>query len=180
METRDTTTHTLKIGPLPDRTPSKLTVSLDPELHSDLTDYAFVYAETYGQDVKVSDIVPSMLRALLDSDAGFKRAQNSPILKTERTIQMANIGYFQKTRSGYEGTINTLTLCTPARIVPNRKKQRDTSPDYFIKTEDSDLGVAWKAESSGGDPKTYLRCLLDDPSFAGPIQAALFDRGQGG
>ena len=92
---------------------------------------------------------------------------------------MANIGYFTKTRSGYEGTITTLTLCSPARIVPNRNKKRDASPDYFIKAGDSDLGVAWTARSDGDAPKAYLRCVLDDPSFAAPIQAALFDRANG-
>ena len=70
-------THILKIGPLPDRTPSKLTVTIDPELNLDLTDYASVYAQTYGQNVKVADLIPSMLRALLDSDAGFKRARKT-------------------------------------------------------------------------------------------------------
>lgn len=92
---------------------------------------------------------------------------------------MANIGYFTKTRTGYDGTINTLTLCTPARIVRNRNKKNDTSPDFFIKTGDSDLGVAWKAETGGDDPKPYIRCLLDDPSFAAPVQAALFERSSG-
>tara|TARA_R110000787_G_scaffold14141_6_gene43952 strand:- start:6787 stop:6987 length:201 start_codon:yes stop_codon:yes gene_type:complete len=48
-----------------------------------------------------------------------------------------------------------------------------------IKTGDSDLGVAWKAESGGDTPQHYLRCLLDDPSFAAPVQAALFDRANG-
>lgn len=89
---------------------------------------------------------------------------------------MANIGYFTKTRNGYEGTITTLTLCSPARFVLNRNKKRDASPDYFIKAGDSDLGVAWKAEASGETATAYLRCLLDDPSFSTPVQAALFDR----
>ena len=52
---------------------------------------------------------------------------------------MANIGFFTKTRSGYEGTITTLTLCAPASFVPNRKKKNETSPDYFIKGNGSDL-----------------------------------------
>ncbi len=89
---------------------------------------------------------------------------------------MANIGIFQRTRTGYEGTITTLTLCTSARFVPNRNKRQDSSPDYFIKAGDSDLGVAWKANSKGNEPVGYLRCVLDDPSFVDPVQAALFDR----
>lgn len=87
---------------------------------------------------------------------------------------MANIGHFKPTRSGYDGSILTLTLCASVRFVRNRKKKKDTSPDYFIKTADSDLGVAWSAQTNGDDPKSYLKCLLDDPSFAGPVHAALF------
>ena len=92
---------------------------------------------------------------------------------------MANIGLFKHTRNGYEGMITTLTVFANVRIVPNRKKKKDTSPDYFIKSGDSDLGVAWKAQSKGDDQKNYLKCLLDDPSFAKPIQAALFDHETG-
>lgn len=92
---------------------------------------------------------------------------------------MANIGLFKPTKTGYEGFITTLTLCINARIVPNRKKQSANSPDYFVKSADSDLGVAWKATSSGDEPQDYLRVLLDDPSFSAPIQAALFDRKDG-
>ena len=92
---------------------------------------------------------------------------------------MANIGLFKHTRFGYEGMITTLSLCLNARIVPNRNKRQDTSPDYFIKSGDSDLGVAWKAKSKGDTPKDYLKCVLDDPSFPKPIQAALFEHETG-
>ncbi|WP_439620627.1 DUF736 domain-containing protein [Hyphomonas sp.] len=89
---------------------------------------------------------------------------------------MANIGLFKPTKTGWEGFITTLTLCTTAQIVPNRKKRGESSPDYFIKAGDSDLGAAWKAMSQGEEPKEYLRCVLDDPSFVAPVQAALFER----
>lgn len=92
---------------------------------------------------------------------------------------MANIGIFKPTRSGYEGSITTLTLCTSAQIVPNRRKQKDTSPDFFVKSGSSDLGVAWKATSQGDEAQNYLRVILDDPSFPQPILAALFDRSDG-
>ena len=92
---------------------------------------------------------------------------------------MANIGFFKPTRTGYEGTITTLTLCAPARFVRNRNKKTDTSPDYFIKSADSDLGVAWQAKTDSDDPTEYLRCILDDPSFAAPVNAALFENDNG-
>jgi uncharacterized protein (DUF736 family) len=92
---------------------------------------------------------------------------------------MANIGIFTRTRSGYEGTISTLTLCLSARFVPNRNKRNANSPDFFIKAGDSDLGVGWNAQSKGGESKEYIRCILDDPSFSAPVHAALFPRSDG-
>lgn len=92
---------------------------------------------------------------------------------------MANIGIFTRTRSGFEGTITTLTLCMSARFIPNAKKRAENSPDYFIKAGDSDLGVGWSAQAKGDEPQHYIRCLLDDPCFPAPIQAALFLRNDG-
>lgn len=68
---------TLRIGQLPDRTPVKLTVSVDPDLASALTDYAAIYAETYGAEEKPETLVPAMLDMFLSSDAGFKRARKA-------------------------------------------------------------------------------------------------------
>ena len=67
----------LRIGQLPDRTPVKLTVSVDPDLASALTDYAAIYAETYGAEEKPESLVPAMLDMFLSSDAGFKRARKA-------------------------------------------------------------------------------------------------------
>ena len=38
----------LKLGPLPDRVPSKLTITLTPGLKKALDDYATLYARSYG------------------------------------------------------------------------------------------------------------------------------------
>ena len=67
----------LRIAQLPDRTPVKLTVSVDPDLASALTDYAAIYAETYGAEEKPETLVPAMLEMFLSSDAGFKRARKA-------------------------------------------------------------------------------------------------------
>jgi hypothetical protein len=67
----------LRIGQLPDRTPVKLTVSVDPDLASALADYAAIYAETYGAQEKPETLVPAMLDMFLSSDAGFKRARKA-------------------------------------------------------------------------------------------------------
>ena len=67
----------LRIGQLPDRTPVKLIVSVDPDLASALADYAAIYAETYGAEEKPETLVPAMLDMFLSSDAGFKRARKA-------------------------------------------------------------------------------------------------------
>ena len=69
------TTPTLRIGPLPDRTPVKLSLSIDPSLRSDLEDYAAVYAEAFGDRPGIEALVPAMLEAFLASDTGFRRAR---------------------------------------------------------------------------------------------------------
>ena len=68
---------TLRIGKLPDLTPVKLTVSLDREVHQMLEDYARIYSESYGEVVKPSELIPSMIAGFLASDNGFKRARKA-------------------------------------------------------------------------------------------------------
>ncbi|MEM9580693.1 MAG: DUF2274 domain-containing protein [Pseudomonadota bacterium] len=65
----------LKVGPLVDQTPVKLSISCDPELHADLADYAKVHSRAFGKDVTVAELAPHMLRALMDGDAVFKRSR---------------------------------------------------------------------------------------------------------
>jgi hypothetical protein len=65
----------LKLPKLPDRTPVKLTITLNPELHQRLQSYAAVYRETYGTTEPVSDLIPYMLDAFLFSDRGYAKAQ---------------------------------------------------------------------------------------------------------
>lgn len=68
-------TPKLRIGKLPDLTPVKLTIILDPDTHACLEDYAAIYAESYGEKVKPAELVPSMISGFLSSDAGFRRAR---------------------------------------------------------------------------------------------------------
>ncbi|WP_454883577.1 DUF2274 domain-containing protein [Sphingomonas oryzagri] len=68
---------TIKLPRLPDRTAIKLTISVLPELHQRLTDYAVLYSETYGAQEPVSELIPAMLAAFLDSDRVFARGRRS-------------------------------------------------------------------------------------------------------
>lgn len=63
----------LKLGKLPDRTPVKLTISIMPDLHRQLQDYAVAYAAAYGQEEAVVDLVPAMLASFLEADRAFSR-----------------------------------------------------------------------------------------------------------
>jgi len=90
---------------------------------------------------------------------------------------MATIGQFRPVKDGYEGTISTLLMARKVRLVTNDNKKHEDSPDYFVKTGQCDLGFARRKTAQGEDGKPYLQVFLDDPSFAEPIWAALFDRG---
>jgi hypothetical protein len=63
----------LKLPKLPDRTPVKLTIIVMPELVRRLQDYAAAYAEAYGQEEPVVELIPAMLTSFLDGDRGFTR-----------------------------------------------------------------------------------------------------------
>jgi len=69
--------HELKLAKLPDRTPVKLAITVTPDLHQLLQQYALLYAEAYGREEAVADLVPAMLTAFLDSDRAFAKARKT-------------------------------------------------------------------------------------------------------
>lgn len=58
---------------LPDRIPVKLTISIAPDLHHALSAYAKLYAETYGHEEPLTELIPAMLASFLESDRAFAR-----------------------------------------------------------------------------------------------------------
>ncbi|MBU1289159.1 MAG: DUF2274 domain-containing protein [Alphaproteobacteria bacterium] len=68
---------TLRLDRLPDRTPVRMNLSVDPELASALSDYAEIYRQTYGAEEKPETLIPAMIESFLASDAGFKRARRA-------------------------------------------------------------------------------------------------------
>ncbi len=66
----------LKLARIPDRTPVKLTITILPDLHQALHDYAQLYAEAYGREEPVTELIPAILAAFLDSDRTFTRARD--------------------------------------------------------------------------------------------------------
>jgi type IV secretion system protein VirD4 len=67
----------LKLAKLPDRTPVKLVITITPDLQSALQSYAWIYAEAYGTEEPVAELVPAMLAAFLESDRNFLRARDA-------------------------------------------------------------------------------------------------------
>lgn len=67
----------LKLPQLPDRTPLKLNIAVLPDLHQALLDYAALYAQTYGRDEPVAEMIPAMLAAFLESDRAFVRDRDA-------------------------------------------------------------------------------------------------------
>jgi hypothetical protein len=65
----------LKLAKPPDRTPIKLTIIVMPELHHSLTQYAAPYAEAYGREEPVTELIPAILVTFLEGDHAFARAR---------------------------------------------------------------------------------------------------------
>ena len=68
----------LKLGPLADDRPVKLTVELPAAVHSDLVAYAAALgAEMGGEAVAPEKLVSPMLAKFMASDRGFSRRRDS-------------------------------------------------------------------------------------------------------
>lgn len=63
----------LKLAKLPDRTPVKLTITVMPDLAAALNAYASLYAQSYGREEPLSELIPAMLANFLESDRAFAK-----------------------------------------------------------------------------------------------------------
>jgi uncharacterized protein (DUF736 family) len=89
---------------------------------------------------------------------------------------MSIIGNFTASKNGgWEGSVQTLTINTKVRFVPNDNQTGDNAPAFRVYAGKSELGAAWKQRSAGENPRNYLSVRLDDPSLVEPISAALFE-----
>ena len=69
----------LKIGPVANRAPVKLSIALAPDVHDALADYALIHAKEFGRDIRLPDLAALMIERFLKSDAGFRRARKNLI-----------------------------------------------------------------------------------------------------
>ena len=87
---------------------------------------------------------------------------------------MATIGTFKKTGTEYTGEIFTLSLqAKGVRLVPSSGASGENAPSHRVLVGRAEIGAAWTKKSNEG--RDYLGLKLDDPSFAAPIYANLFD-----
>jgi len=88
---------------------------------------------------------------------------------------MSTIGHFTLAKDGgWTGIIRTLTINAKVRLVPNDNRDQDGAPAYRLLLGHDRIGDAWEAQTTGDEPRAYLRVRFDDPAFLEPICAALF------
>ena len=68
---------TLKIGAIVERKPAKITLSLPPDVHAALQDYAAIHAREFGRKTPIGELAALMIEKFLDSDAAFRRARKT-------------------------------------------------------------------------------------------------------
>jgi len=80
----------LKLTRLPERTPVKMPIQVSPALHAELQDYAAVYAQAYGKEEAIANLIPFMLETFLAGDTGFKKARRTLSSGSVQTSISAN------------------------------------------------------------------------------------------
>ena len=68
---------TLKLNKLPDRKLVKIAITVSPHLNKKLDAYADAYKGAYGDEEKVSDLIPFILEQFLDGDRSFTAKRRS-------------------------------------------------------------------------------------------------------
>lgn len=67
------TTRKLRLGPLPKTENIKLTFTCPASLKADLDRYAALHAQTYGEAIDATTLIPHMLGAFMAGDRGFRK-----------------------------------------------------------------------------------------------------------
>lgn len=77
----------LKLGKLPDRTPSKITITVSADLSQALQDYAALYRQAYGESETVAELIPFMLAGFLEGDRAFAKARKDGLSAAASTSE---------------------------------------------------------------------------------------------
>lgn len=65
----------LKLGPITQDKPVRITIELPASVHSDLLDYAQVHGIQTGQKSAPEKLIPPMLERFMATDRGFAKAR---------------------------------------------------------------------------------------------------------
>lgn len=82
------------------------------------------------------------------------------------------IGTFTKQGKEFHGQIKTLRLAAELKLTPVEKSSAK-SPDYRVVRDTIEIGAGWMKKTKD-DKRPFVSILLDDPSFAAPLNCALF------
>jgi len=63
----------LRLGPLPKTQSTKLTFTCPASLKTNLDRYAALHAQTYGETVDATALIPHMLEAFMAGDRGLRK-----------------------------------------------------------------------------------------------------------
>ncbi len=74
----------LKLGPLEDDKPVKISVELPAALHRDLLAYAEILGRENGQDVEPVKLVAPMIARFMATDRGFTKMRHGPRSRSQR------------------------------------------------------------------------------------------------
>lgn len=86
---------------------------------------------------------------------------------------MTQIGTFTRNNDGFFGRIRTLTLDVEVAILPADDTEAKNAPEHRVFLDGLEVGAAW--DRTGDKAGSYLSLTIDDPSFAEPIRARLFE-----
>ncbi|WP_426265282.1 DUF736 domain-containing protein [Sphingomonas sp. PWP1-2] len=94
---------------------------------------------------------------------------------------MPQIGLFTRTSDGFSGIVSTVSLEVELALLPADNFDADNAPDFRVHLGADgggpEVGAAWCR--TGERAGAYLSLMIDDPSFAGPIHANLFQSNDG-
>lgn len=91
---------------------------------------------------------------------------------------MAQIGTFTRSTNGFSGRLRTLSLDIELSLVPVDPSGIENAPNYRIHAGDEEgpeVGAGWTR--TGEKAGEYVALQIDDPGFAQPIRANLFQSG---
>jgi uncharacterized protein (DUF736 family) len=86
---------------------------------------------------------------------------------------MAKIGLFKKDSGEYRGQITTFSLQAKSVRITPEDNPGNNAPSHRVFIGEAEVGAAWQKTSQ--DKRPYLSVKLDDPSFAAPVFAQLFE-----